>query len=185
MAVRAAVRFGIAWGLGLAALAGFHLGYVLPRERALAACRDETKTRTVRLEVLMNAKSPRQQEQLRTRQEELEQQYAAFVFRNEELSRLDFAIREIADKNGLADFSGRPLSGPASAGSTKLQRIAQRDLSLSFTGDFPSFLHFVNELERHQPGVFVNQFTLRGGLGKTAGLSYDMDCTVLYPAPGK
>jgi hypothetical protein len=185
MTVRSAVRFAVAWGLCLAALAGFHFGYVRPQERAQAAGQHQIEAKNARFELLANAKSPREKQRLQTRQDELEAQYGAFVFTEEEIARLDFAIRETAEKDGLKDFSARPVGTTTALGTTKLKQLAQRELVLAFTGDFPSILRFINDLERRRPVVFVNQFTLRSGVGKTPGLTCDMECSVLYPAPGK
>ena len=119
------------------------------------------------------------------RQEELSRQYADFVFRSDQMSKLDFAIQGIAEKSGLSSFSARHLETTAAPESLKLQQIAQRELSLSFTGGFPGFLHFVNELERHQPLVFVNQFTVHGASNKDAGLGCEVECSVLCQNAGK
>jgi len=185
MTVRSATPLLVVWGLCLAVLAAFHLAYVMPQERALAARRDQIRTKAERFDLLTKAKSPREQERIKTRQEELEREYAAFVFGSEEMGKLDFAIRGVAEKNGLPDFSARHVGTTSAIGDTKLKHIVQREMVLSFTSDFPSFLHFVNELERLQPIVFVNQFTIRSAPAKSAKLACDMECSVLCQSEGK
>jgi hypothetical protein len=156
----------------------------MPQEKAVTACQGQIDTKTERFNLLTNAKSARELERIKARQEEREQKFAEFVFSREEMNRLDFAIQGIAEKNALADFSARPVGTTTALGATKLKHVAQRELVLSFTSDFPNILRFVNDLERHQPAVFVKQFTIRGAAGKTTGLACDMECSVLYPSTG-
>lgn len=182
--VKPPIRLLVAWVLCLAALAGFHFGLVAPRSRAVADCRQRAAERTERFNLLTEAKSPRGQERLREEQEELERRYTDFVFSSEEFSGLDFRIRNLAERNGLRDFSGRHVTTTTKIGATELKRIAQRDLVLSFTGGFPEFLRFLNELERNQPVVLVDQFTVTAASGKQVGLSCTMECAVLYQKAG-
>jgi hypothetical protein len=185
MIVRTAIYVIVAWVLCLAALVAFHVTYVMPRGRTLAACRDETQVKSDRFSRLTRARSPKEQERRKTEQAAAEQKYADFVFGSNEISKLDFVIREIADRNRLQDFSARHTTTTTAIGTLKLKQIAQSELIISFTGDFPSMLRFVNDLERHQPAVFVNQFTLRGAATKSDTLACDMECSVLYQIEGK
>jgi hypothetical protein len=157
--LKPAVRWLIAWALCLAGLAIFHFAFVTPRARALLDCRRETGAQA--------------------------QQYGDFVFNSDELNGLDFRIRSLAEKNGLWDFSGRYVATTSTIGTTRFKRIAQRELVLSFNCGFPDFLRFVNELERHQPFMFVNQFTIRNAAGKEVGLSSDMECSILHQTTGR
>ncbi len=185
MITRTAIYLIVAWVLCLAALVALHVAYVMPRERTLATCRDEVRAKSDRFTLLTKARSPRDQERHKAELAQRESQYAEYVFGSEEMSKLDFAIRGIAEKNGLQDFSARHASTTTAVGPLKLQRIAQSELIISFTGNFPSMLHFVNDLERHQPAVFVNQFTLRGAAARSNTLACDMECSVLYQVEGK
>jgi len=182
--VKPLIRLIIAWVLCLAALAGFHFSLVAPRGRALADCRQQATDRTQRFNLLTEAKSPRGQERLREQQEELERRYTDFVFGSEEFNGLDFKIRDLAERNGLQGFSARHVTTTTKIGTTELKRIAQRNLVFSFTGGFPEFLRFLNELERNQPVVLVDQFTVQAAFGKQAGLSCTMECAVLYQKTG-
>lgn len=185
MNVKPAVRWLIAWGIGLALLAAFHLAFVAPRARALSDCRRQTAAGAKRFSFLKNAKSAREQERAKREQEDLQRQYSDFVFNDDELNGLDFRIRSIAEKSGVWDFSGRHVATTTTIGTMKLTRLARRELVLSFKCAFPDFLRFVNELERNQPIMLVNQFTVRNVIGKEAGLSCDMECSVLYQASGQ
>jgi hypothetical protein len=185
MNVKPAVRWLIAWGLCLVALGVFHFAFVAPRGRALTASRGDAVAGAKQFSFLKNAKSAREQERAKMEQQDLERQYSDFVFNSDEMNGLDFRIRSIAEKNGLWDFSSRHVATTSTLGTTKLQRVAQRELVLSFSCGFPDFLRFVNEMERHQPIMFVNQFTIRNVAGKEAGLSCDMECSVLYQTAGQ
>jgi hypothetical protein len=180
MTVRTTTLFLVAWALCLAALIAFHVAYIRPRDEALDAARREARAQSDRFTLLTNTKSPGVQERIKARQAELERQCAEFVFGSDEMSKLDFVIRGIAEKNGLQDFSARRTSTVSSMGTTKFRQIAQSELVLSFAGSFRGMVQFVNDLERHQPAVFVDQFTLRGASNKNDALTCDMECSVLY-----
>jgi hypothetical protein len=185
MNVKPAVQWLIAWGIGLVLLVVFHLAFVAPRGRALSDCRRQTTAEAQRFSFLKNAKSAKERDRAKREQEDLQRQYSDFVFNNDELNGLDFRIRSLAEKNGMSDFSSRHVATTSTIGTLKLTRITRRELVLSFNCAFPDFLRFVNELERHQPIMLVNQFTVRNVIGKEAGLSCDMECSILYQVPGQ
>ncbi len=183
--VRFLVIMGVAWVVCLAALAAFHFAVVTPRARALAAGRNQAVAKAERFSLLRDAKSARGQQRLKERQEEVERRYSDFVFTSEQMNELDFRIRAIAEKNGIQEFSARHVGTVTKIGATELKRVAQRDLVLSMTCGFPEFLHFINELERNQPVVLVDQFTLQNTPGKQAGLNCSLDCSILYQTAAK
>lgn len=182
---RTAVYLIVTWGLCVAGLAAFHAACVMPRERTLAACWDEARAKSDRFNTLTIAKSAPEQARRKAELAAKEQKYAEFVFGADEFGKLDFIIRDIADKNKLQDFSARHTSTTTALGTQKFRHIAQSERYLSFTGGFPSMLQFVNDLERHEPAVLVNQFTLRGAAAKSDTLACDMECSVLYQVESK
>ncbi len=179
------VRLAVAWVICLAALAAFHFAAVAPHARVLASSRALVAAKAERFGLLRDTKSARGQQRLQEEQEELERRYADFVFSSEQMNELDFRIRALAEKSGVGEFSARHLGTVSKIGSTELKGIAQRDLALSLTGGFAEFLHFLNELERNQPVVLVDQFTLRAAEGKQAGLSANLDCEKKKKKAGK
>ncbi len=174
----------IAWVIGLAVLAIFHFAVVVPNGRALADSRQRVADKVERVTFLRNARSERQQQRIRMEQEDHERQYREFVFDTNDLNRLDFLIRDLAEGHNLADFSGRTVGTATNIGGVGFQRIAQRNLVLSFQCGFAQLVRFINELERHQPVIFVDQFTIRGGPGRQGGLDCDLECSVLYRKAG-
>jgi len=183
--LKSLVRLAVAWVVCLAALAVFHFALVAPQARALAASREAVAAKAERFRLLRDAKSARGQQRLQEEQEELERRYANFVFTGEQMNELDFRLRSLAEKNGVQEFSARHVETVSKIGSTELKGIAQRSLVLSMACSFPEFLRFLNELERHQPLVLVDQFTLQTTAGRQTGLSSTMDCAILYQKAGK
>jgi hypothetical protein len=185
MTSRTVTAFAVAWVLCLAALVAFHVACVMPREQALATCRNDVRARSDRFDRLTKAKSATEQERVKTREADLEHRYSDFVFGGDEMNKLNFAIQAIANKDGLQDFSARRTSTTTSLGTTKLKQIAQAEWLLSFTGDFAGMLRFMNDLERHQPVVLVNQFTIHGATTRPNALACDMECSVLFQVTGQ
>jgi len=178
--LKSLVRLAVAWVICLMVVAAFHFALVGPQARALTTGRALATAKAERFSLLRGAKSARAQEQIKEEQEELERRYADFVLTSEQMNDLDFRIRAIAEKSGIREFSARHLGTVSKMGDTPLKQIAQRDLAVSFNCTFGDFLRFVNEMERHQPILIVDQFTLKTGAQKESGLSCMLDCCVLY-----
>lgn len=175
-----AIRWLIAWLVALAALAGFHFIVVARAADNLEASRSQVAGKIERYNLLRGAGSTQEQGRLKRQQDELAEQYTSFVFDANALSKLDFEIRNMAEEKGLSDFEGRRVGTVTAIGKTKLTRIAQRNLVLSFSGSYADVLGFVNSLERNYPVVFVDQFTLQLAEEGQAGLSCTMECSVIY-----
>jgi hypothetical protein len=174
----------VVWVIGLFVLLAFHFGFVARQAKAVNALRGQVIAKADRFTFLKAAKSPREQEHLAEAQKELERQYSDFVFTSEQLNELDFELRALADKNNLSEFSARHVGTTTKIIATPLKQIAQRDLVLSFGCTFPDFLRFVNEMERHQPILIADQYTLRPGGQKEMGLTCTLECSLLYQAAG-
>jgi hypothetical protein len=170
----------VVWVVGLAALLVFHFAFVTRQAQVVKACRQQVIAKADWFTFLKGARSTREQERLAETQKELERQYGDFVFSGEQMNQLDFELRALAEKNNLSEFSARHGGTATKIVATPLKQIAQRDLILSFNGTFPDFLRFVNELERHQPILIVDQFTLRTGNQKESGLACTLECSLLY-----
>ena len=176
------VRVSIAWVVCVGALAAFHFGFVAPRGQALAAVGAQVDEQAERFGMLRNARSTREQERIHAEHAELERRYADFVFQEEGLNGLDFRLRDLAEKNGLTGFSSRQVGTTTKVDGADLKRIVQRDLVMSFNGSYVQFLQFVNDLERHGPVVFADQFMLRTVPGKGPGLECSLECSLLAQA---
>jgi hypothetical protein len=183
--LKSLVRLAVIWVVCLVVLAVFHFALVAPQARALAADHQRAADKAERFRLLSDAKSARGQQRLREEQEQLEQRYTDFVFTSEQMNDLDFRIRALAEKNGIHEFSARHVETVTKIRNKELKGIAQRNLVLSMTSTFPQFLQFLNELERNQPLVLVDQFTLQTATaGKQVGLSGTMECAILYQKAG-
>lgn len=171
-----------AWGLCLAALAAAHFVLVAPRGREVAASGARIEQAVERFALLRKARSPQEQDRLAAEQKELEQRLADYVFTAEQVAELDFALRKLADKNNLQEFSSRHVRTTPKVGPAQLKKIAQRDMILSFRSTFSEFLQFINELERHSPIVIVDTFTPSAATDGSGLLSVTLEASVLCQA---
>jgi hypothetical protein len=172
------------WVFCLAALIGVHLGLVAPRGRAVTASHARVEAAADRFTLLRNAKSEREQARLATEREEMDRNFAEYIFTGEQLNALDFELRALADKNNLKEFSARHVRTTSKVGATVLKKIAQQDIILSFKSTFPDFLRFINELERHSPIVIVDAFAPSVATDKSGLVSCTLEGCVLYEATG-
>lgn len=83
-----------------------------------------------------------------------------FVFDSEESINITFDIGQIASEKEVASLSIKSAEGRTVSTITDCNYISESHIDVSFIGGFNQFATFVNALERHQPVLFVNKFTI-------------------------
>jgi len=117
--------------------------------------------------------------QLNKQVEDLRGELRNFVADSEESANLTFDISEIANEKNLTGFSIKSGDSHAAAAMSKCNYIAEDQIDVSFTGGFNEFAIFLNALERHQPVVFVNRFTITSPEESGSRPQVNMDLSVL------
>jgi len=90
-----------------------------------------------------------------------------FVIDSEDLANLTFDVSQIASEKGVGSFS---ISIEDSDAATEVSGddsyLRERNIDISFTGNFNQFAALLNALERCRPVIFVDKFTItRSSLG--------------------
>jgi len=178
--LRPYVPIAVIWLIWLACLLAAYWLAVIPQQRLLERCQVEISQKAERRDFLQRAKSPEAQERTREELEALEQKNGDFLFHTDDLNTLDFRVHELASSKRLTDFSGQNVTSGLDGRVLALKHVAQRELLVSFRCNFPDFVRFVNELERHQPILLVNQFTLKRVSDVDEKLSGEMELAVFY-----
>lgn len=83
-----------------------------------------------------------------------------FVMEFKSAKDLTFDISRIAGECKLSSFSIESDNLRASSASTEPKNIFEKHIKVNFVAGFQEFALFLNSLERHQPVLFVNQFSL-------------------------
>jgi len=83
-----------------------------------------------------------------------------FVTETDIAADCGFAVNTIAEQMKISDFTSRYYTGKATASIPNCEHISKTQMNLSWQGTFPQFLHMINRLERHNPVVFVDSFSM-------------------------
>lgn len=73
---------------------------------------------------------------------------------------LIFDIRQIANERRVEALSIKTKNGRTASRIPNCDYICQDSIDISFDAEFNQFAVFLNELERHQPVIFVNKFDI-------------------------
>jgi Tfp pilus assembly protein PilO len=111
-------------------------------EMAQIAARDQTKAR-------LNEEIERMRGTLKD-----------FVVELEDSANLTFDIGQIANKQNVASFSIKNDDKQGVSDIPDCNCISESHIDIGFIAGFDQFATFVNALERHQPVLFVNEFSI-------------------------
>lgn len=92
--------------------------------------------------------------------ERLENQLRRFVADANNAANLTFDISRIANSNNVLSFSIKARDNKAIFGIPQCNLIGENRMDVSFNGDFRQFAIFLNTLERQEPVVFVDSFSI-------------------------
>jgi hypothetical protein len=133
---------------------------VAPQNKILKQLKLQVAEKTETYTFLKGAKGQGQQAKINTDFEDLRQYFSDFVLSGNDLSNLDLMLGQISLKNRFDSFSSKSMDDLKNDKVDNFKYIGERRLKLSFLTDFRSLCTFVNELERHQPIIFIDQFSL-------------------------
>ncbi len=83
-----------------------------------------------------------------------------FVVDYEDSANLTFDIGRIANEENVSSFSIKNNDKHGVSEIPDCNSICENHIDISFIAGFNQFATFVNALERHQPVLFVNEFTI-------------------------
>lgn len=129
----------------------------------------------------VEAARPDTQARLTEQVERLRGRVADFLIGLEEAPSLAFEIGDLAYATRLESFGMKPTNARASG--PQVERLNEKRLQVNFVAGFPRFAAFLNALERHQPAVFVETFTINRPMETDAEPRVDMGLAVLVEKP--
>jgi len=84
----------------------------------------------------------------------------SFVIDSENATNIIFDISQIASEKKVNSFSIKPKENDRKPAIPNCNYITENYIDISFTGSFKQFATFLNALERYQPVIFVDNFTI-------------------------
>jgi hypothetical protein len=169
----------LAWGPCLLAGAASYAILLHPqldhREKleALVASSKERYARAI------EAAKEKDQSRLAGQVETLRHRVSEFVVSRADTSDLAFKIGELAQEAKLASFGMRPANRTGSEAGPDPERIAEKHLDMTFSGEFRHFAAFLNTLERHHPVFFVETFAISRPMDKDSQPQANLQVAVL------
>ena len=154
------IRTAIAWS---ACLVLFILAYIFvlePQKSSRKRLQSTLSEKKQMYEVAQKAAQEQTRIRLNEQIENLQGTIENFVVDFEDSANLTFDIGRIANEEKVASFSIRNNDKQSVSDIPDCNSICENHIDISFIAGFNQFATFVNALERHQPVLFVNEFTI-------------------------
>jgi Tfp pilus assembly protein PilO len=151
---------GSMWG---GCLVLFVLAYVLmigPQRKLRQQTEKELEAKQQMYHAVIKAAQEENRVKLNEQIEQLRSRLGEYVTSFEDSANLTFDIGEIANDKQVDSFRIKTADRRGSSGIADGEHIREEHLAVSFTAGFNQFATFLNALERHQPVVFVDKFTI-------------------------
>lgn len=78
---------------------------------------------------------------------------------SEEMNEMTFTLHQMAKTAGISEFSSNVAPEPCSL-IPGCKQLSEGRIQLSFNAEFQDFATFLNMLERHDPVIFVDKFSI-------------------------
>lgn len=150
----------LAWAGCFIVFLFLYLMVLAPQKKIKAAIGEELAEKKQLHRTALRAAQKEGKIRLRKEIERLRSILAGFVIEPEEAANLTFDIGQIASQQKVGSFN---IGSKGRAGILALpdcKCIGESHLEISFTGNFNQFAGFLNALERHQPVIFVDEFSI-------------------------
>ena len=173
----------VVWTPCLAVVIGFCLLVVRPQmtlARQLQVRLDEAKS-----EYDMAQAAAKKEDQTRMSQTvgTLRSQVGDFAVEMEMAPDLVLEIAKLASDTGVDSFAMRPRGRQGLDAVPDCRFIGEKRIDLSFTSRFQRFATLLNTLERHQPVLFVESFSINRSAYDSAEPQVNMELAVLVEKP--
>jgi hypothetical protein len=171
------------WGPCLALAAGFYTLVLRPQINDRRQLDVQVAQAQAHYTRAVEAAKPEGQARLMEELDRLDRRTADFLVRFEETPDLAFEIGRLAHESRLESFGMKPTGTRAPETLPAGEYIGEKRVNVSFSAGFTRLAAFLNALERHQPVIFVETFTIHRPLELDAEPRVDMQLAVLVERP--
>ena len=176
---------GVFWAVCFVGLFLFYLIVLGPQERLA----DQTAQRRAEAQARAQEASDAAQERNKIRLEEQVQDaaktLARFVIAQEATDSLTLDISEISGRGGELGSFGISAGADAVIKMPNCKQISGRRVTVSFPSSFNRFAAFLNALERNQPVIIVDTFSITRAREEASPHTVDMSLAVLVDEAGR
>ena len=153
---------------------------LLPHDKVLKQLKIQVLEKTQIYNSLKATRSQAQQNKIKAEIENFSQNFCDYIINGQELNNLDFILSQMGREKNFDSFTSRNLYEVKNNKFADFKYIDERRIKLSFVSDFKAFCAFVNELERHQPIIFVDLFNLTRDISGDSLPLAEMELAVLF-----
>ena len=163
------IRTAIAWAACLVLFIVAYMFILGPQKKSRKALESTLAEKKQMYEFAQKASQEQTKIRLNEQIESLQGTIKSFVVDFEDSANLTFDIGRIANEEKVASFSIKNNDKQSVSDIPDCNSICENHIDISFIAGFNQFATFVNALERHQPVLFVNEFSIsRSKKGQSA-----------------
>jgi lipopolysaccharide export LptBFGC system permease protein LptF len=173
------IKVAIIWAGCFAVFFAVYMITLAPQKNNREELEKQLKEKKQTHNAALNASQNETKVQLYEEIEKLRNKLKDFVVDFKDSTNLTFDISRIANEKGVSSFSIDTRKGGSSKKSGSGEHITQSYIDISFsTTDFNQFAALLNALERHQPVIFVDKFTITRSKRSDSGHQVKMNLSV-------
>jgi hypothetical protein len=150
----------IAWGVSVAAALIINMIVIAPQKERMEKIRQQLADKRQTYQAILGIGKQKTRDKLNKQMEQWRNSLNDFVTSPEGMAGLTFDIGQIAKDTKIDSFSITPQNNHDSKDMADSRYISENQMNLNFKSSFNKFAVFLNALERHQPVIFVNEFSI-------------------------
>ncbi len=163
------ITMGIVWGVSFFLFAIAYYFFITPQLKIRSQLLKEATEKKERLNIALGISLEDNRKKLAAEIESLKTKLSNYVFEYEDSPNLTFAVSRIAGDRQVSAFTVKTTEISRQQDQPTAKNFQENKIEISFASDFLQFANFINDLERHQPVVFVDRFRVqREGQGGTS-----------------
>ncbi len=166
---------GAVWGGCLVVLVLAYILVIGPQRKLRHRADKELEAKQQMYHAVIKAAQEENRVKLNEQIEQLRNRVNDFVTEFEDSANLTFDISQIASDNQVDSFRIKTREQRGSSGTDDGEYVREEHLAVSFEAGFNQFATFLNALERHEPVVFVDKFTITRSKQEDSAHKVSMD----------
>jgi len=154
------IRTAIVWAVCFALFALAYMFVLGPQKNSRRNLENRLTEKKQQYEMAQIAAREQTKVRLNKEIEDMQGTLKDFVVDLEDSANLTFDIGQIANEQDVASFSIKNKNKQGASDIPDCNCISESHIDIGFIAGFDQFATFVNALERHQPVLFINEFSI-------------------------
>jgi hypothetical protein len=150
----------IVWGASVAAAIIINMVVITPQKERREKIRHQLVEKRQMYQAILRIGKQKARDRLGKQMEQWRNNLNDFTVSSEGMAGLTFDIGRIAKDTKIDSFTITPQNNRGSKDMADSRYVGENQMNLNFKSSFNKFAVFLNALERHQPVIFVNEFSI-------------------------